>query len=331
MIKLKDMKYDFITIGGATRDISFFSDEGVLIKNPSDILRQELLGFESGAKIKVDHFHYFFGGGASNSAVCLANFNYRVACLTIVGDDESGGLIKNNLKERGVDISLVKKEKNEASGTSFILIAPSGERIIFGQRGANSLLLINDKDLKKISKAKNIYIASLAGAWEDNLEKIFSVINNEQQDVFWNPGMTQLLSGFEKIEKYIKKTTVLSMNKDEALQLLLSSKKIPSDYDDKDKEEDIAKAIYALGAKIAVITLGDDGVVVFDGEKVYRRQIIKAKIKKDTTGVGDIFNSSLAAGYLKYQADIDKALNLALRNAAAKISHLGAQNGLLKE
>lgn len=178
------MKYDFITIGGATRDISFFSDEGVLIKNPGDILRQELLGFESGAKIKVDHFHYSFGGGAANSAVCLAIFDYKVACLTIVGDDESGKLIKSNLKDKGISTALVKKEKNESSGTSFILIAPSGERIIFGQRGANSLLAVNDKDLKKITKAKNIYIASLAGAWENNLEKIFSVIKNDKQDVF---------------------------------------------------------------------------------------------------------------------------------------------------
>lgn len=143
--------------------------------------------------------------------------------------------------------------------------------------------------------------------------------------------MTQLLAGSQKIEKFIKKVTVLSMNKDEALELLLSSKKISANYKDEGKEGDIAKAIYALGAKIAVITLGDEGVVVFDGEKIYRRQVVKVKIKKDTTGVGDIFNSSFAAGYVKYQGDIDKALDLALRNAAAKISHLGAQTGLLKK
>ena len=324
------MNNDFITIGGVTRDISFLTDEGVLIKNPKDILKQELLGFEYGAKIKVDNFSYSFGGGAANSAVCLANFNFKVACLASIANDESGVLIKNNLKKRGVEINLLKIEKGESSGTSFILIAPEGERIIFAQRGANSLLKLSSSDLKKITKTKNIYIASLAGNWQKNLEDIFSVIN-DQHRVFWNPGMSQLLSGAQKISKFIKKVTVLALNKDEALQLLYSSKIISDDYKHLDNEDDIVRAIYLLGAKIVVITLGDKGVIAYDGEKIYRRQIVKGGIKKDTTGVGDIFNSSFAAGYLKHSGDINQALDLALRNAAAKISHLGAQNGLLKK
>jgi len=325
------MNYDFITIGGATRDISFFTNKGVLIKNPKDILKQELLAFEYGAKIKVNHFNYSYGGGAANSAVCLANFAFKVACLTIVGADETGRLIKDNLKKRGVDTSLVKIEKEEDSGISFVLIAPGGERIIFAQRGANYLLKLSDKDLKKIARAKNVYIASLAGDWYKNLEKIFSVAKDNGQKVFWNPGMTQLLSGYKKIGKFIKKVTVLAMNKDEALQLLHSSKKL-NGYDNKalNKEENIAKAIYLLGPKIVVITLGPKGVIVYDGNRIYRRKILKEKKRKDTTGIGDIFNSSFAAGYIKYDNNIDQALDLALKNAAAKVSHLGAQNGLLK-
>lgn len=324
------MNYDFITIGGVTRDISFFTDQGVLIKNSGDILRQELLGFEYGAKIKVDNFIHSYGGGAANSAVCLANFNFQVACLASVADDEGGRLIKNNLKSRKVETKLLKIKKGESSGTSFILIAPGGERIIFAQRGTNATLKLGAGDLKKISKVKNIYIASLAGAWQENLVSIFSSIKAEQ-NVFWNPGMSQLLGGAQKLSPFIKKTTVLALNKDEALQLLFSSKKIKADYDHFDNEVDIVKAIYLLGAKIAVVTLGDQGVIVYDGQKIYRRPIIKGTKKKDTTGVGDIFNSSFAAGYVKFQGNIEKALDLALRNAAAKISHLGAQNGLLKK
>lgn len=325
------MKYDFITIGGTTRDISFFTNKGVLIKNPKSNLLPELLAFEYGSKIKVNRFNYSYGGGAANSAVCLSNFAFKVACISALGKDESGELIKKNLKNRGVLINLLKIEEGQESGVSFILVTPSGERIIFAQRGANYNLTITAKDLEEIKKAKNIYIASLAGSWLNNLRKIFSSISKEKQNVYWNPGMTQLLNGAEKISKFIKKVTVLAMNKDEALQLLFNSKSF-SNYD-KDyflKEENIVKAVHSLGAKVTVITLGPRGVIVYDGNKIYRKSILKEKKRKDTTGIGDIFNSSFAAGYFKYQGNIEKSLNLALRNAAAKVAYLGAQDGLLK-
>ena len=116
------MKYDFITIGGATRDISFFTDSGVLVNNKKDILRQQLIGFESGAKIKVDKFYYAFGGGAANASVCLANFGLKTACFASVGKDENGTLIIRNLKNHKVYTRLIKINSTEESGSSFVLI-----------------------------------------------------------------------------------------------------------------------------------------------------------------------------------------------------------------
>ena len=325
------MKYDFVTVGGVTRDISFFTDEGLLIKNSKDILRQELLAFEYGAKIKVNRFYYSYGGGAANAAVCLSNFGFKCACLSAIGEDENGRMIVNNLKERNVSIELIKKVKKEGSGASFVLVAPAGERIIFAQRGSNHLLDISKHDLKELDKAKNVYIASLAGNWGASLRKIFSVAEDNGQKVFWNPGMTQLLSGRKKIGPFIKKVTVLALNKDEALQLIYNSESFQNlNRDFLNKPENLIKEIYNFGPKIAVITLGPRGVIAYDGKNLYRRQIIKEKKRVDTTGIGDIFNSSFAAGYVLYKSNINKAINLALRNAASKVGHLGAQNGLIK-
>lgn len=325
------MKYDFITIGGATRDISFFTNEGVLINNSKDLLRQELLAFEYGAKIKVNKFYYSYGGGAANAAVCLSNFGFKTACISTIGDDENGRMILKNLKEREVESCLMKIKKGEGSGASFILVAPSGERIIFSQRGTNYLLDIDKKDLRELDKAQNVYIASLAGDWYSNLRKIFTVAEDNGQKVFWNPGMTQLLSGYKKISPFIRKVTVLALNKDEALQLIYNSdqfKNLNNDF--LNRPENLVKAIYSLGPKVAVITLGSAGVVAYDGAVVYKHKIIKEKKRVDTTGIGDIFNSSFAAGYVMYKADIAKAIGLALKNSASKVGHLGAQNGLIK-
>jgi ribokinase len=324
--------YDFITVGGATRDISFFTDQGVLLDNKKDIFRQKILAFESGAKIKVDKFYYSYGGGSANAAVCLSNLGLKVACLAPVGDDHNGRMIVENLKTRKIDISLIQKISKEESGSSFILIAPSGERIIFAQRGANKNLTVTNKNLISLKNTKNIYIASLAGNWFSNLRKIFSAVNIEKgQNIFWNPGMTQLIGGADKIKSYLKKTTVLACNEDEALALILNTE----GYKDLDRKilsnvESLIKIIQSFGPKIVVVTQGLDGVTVFDGKKIIHRGIVKAKKCIDTTGVGDIFNSSFAAGWVLFNGNISKTIDLSLKNAAVKVTHIGAQNSLLK-
>jgi len=324
------MKYDFLTIGGATRDISFFTDQGVLISNKKDLLRQELLAFEYGAKIKVDQFHYNYGGGAANAAVCLSGFSLKTACLTSIGGDENGRYILKNLEKNKVDTRFVKVYKDSESASSFILIAPTGERIIFGSRGANRDLKITAADEVAFRTSANIYLASLSGAWITNLKTIFSFVKPSGPRVFWNPGGAQIRAGLSKLKPFLQKTEVLAINKDEAIELVLTSPnhKNLSTHQLNDVNK-LITIIHSFGPKTVVITLGAEGVVVYDGQKIYHRAIIKDKKRIDTTGIGDAFNSSFAAGYSEYQ-DIDRALALALKNAAAKVSNLGAQNGLLK-
>jgi sugar/nucleoside kinase (ribokinase family) len=324
------MAYNFITIGGATRDISFFTDQEVLIDNPGDVLRQKLLAFEYGAKIKVDKFYYAFGGGAANAAVTLANFGLRTACLCSLGNDEDGKLIIRNLKNRHVATNLIER-KSVSSGSSFILIAPGGERIIFGARGANRELEISPAQLKIIKQAKNIYLASLSGNWQIALKRIFSAVGSHGPQIAWNPGASQYKGGFKKLAPYLRKTKVFSLNKDEAIELVLSSSKHKK-WDNKflNKTENLIKIIKSFGPEIVVITLGHKGVMAYTGQKIYFQPIMKEKKRVDTTGVGDIFNSSFAAGLELYSGDITRALKLGLKNTASKIAHLGAQNGLIK-
>lgn len=324
--------YDFITIGGTTRDISFFTDQGVVLNNKKDILRQKVLAFESGAKIKVDKFYYSYGGGAANAAACLVNFGFKTACLAPVGNDSNSNRIIKNLVAHHIDTRLIKKIPDEESGSSFILITPGGERIIFAQRGANKSLAINEKDVSYLKKTKNIYIASLSGDWSGNLRKIFSVVGGiKSPNIFWNPGLTQLLKGADKIKMYLKKTTVFACNKDEAMTLVLNTEGYKHiNHKELNNVENLIKIIHSFGPAVVAITLGGDGAIVFDGHKVIYRGVVKVKKIVDTTGVGDIFNSSFAAGWILFKGDLNKTLQLSLQNAAAKISHIGAQNSLIK-
>ncbi|MGE5426191.1 MAG: carbohydrate kinase family protein [Bacillota bacterium] len=321
------MKYDVITIGGATRDIAFMTGEGLLIDNKRDLLRQNLLAFEHGAKIKVDRFVELFGGGAANAAVNFAHSGFETACLAKVGNDENGKKIAANLSRLGVSTRLLAVDPKEPSGMSFILVAPGGERIIFASRGANNGLQVGRKELSILGLGKWLYVASLSGDWLPAARQIFSLTGPR---IAWNPGAAQYQEGLEKLRPFLERTDVFFVNKDEAIELAMSdpryAKKKSSFFND---VSNLLVIIKETGPKIVVITSGRKGADAYDGNYYYHQPVLKEKKRVDVTGVGDVFNSSVIAGLELTGGSIKKALRLGAKNTASKIAFFGAQSGLL--
>lgn len=321
-------KFEVVTIGGATEDIAFYTNDGSIVKNPGDILRQELICFEYGAKINVDRSFISYGGGAANSAVCFSKLGFNTACIVAIGYDNIGENIANNLKKQKIDIELIQKIKNQTSGLSFILVSKNNDRIIFSNRAANSHLSIKAHDLNKIKNSKWVYVSSLSGGWKNDVKKIFSV---PKINIAWNPGHFQLGDGYKAMGPYLKKVKVLLLNKDEALELVLSNPSYrvkPNKF--LNSELNLLKIIKSWGPKIVVITNGVNGAHAYDGNKVYKQAVYKPKKMVDKTGVGDAFGASFVAGLELYKENITKALDLSAKNAALVVSEQGAQNGLLK-
>lgn len=320
------MKYQIITIGGATRDITFLTDEGILIDNHRDVLRQKLLAFEYGAKIKVDRFYSLFGGGAANAAVNFAVSGFKTACLARVGNDDIGREIVANLRRHKV-ASLVSADKLFDSGLSFILVADGGERIIFTSRAANKDLTISKKEESLLDRADWLYLASLSGDWLSAARKIFSLKNPK---IAWNPGSAQYQAGLKKLAPFLKRTSVFCINKDEAIELVLSDSRYRGQSPDfLNSVKNLLIALKSFGPEIVLITGGQDGADAYDGRNFYHQKILKEKKRLDITGVGDVFNSSFVAGLELNGGDIKRALYLGARNTASKIAYLGAQSGLL--
>jgi ribokinase len=323
------MKYDFIAVGGAVEDITFYTEEGVMMKNKDDVLKQNLVGFELGAKIRITGVSHFPGGGANNAAVCLARLGFKTALLAAVGKDEAGKKIIKNLADNKVDARQVKALKNSETGFSFMVINKNREHIAFVYRGANSLLAVNKTGARTLAGAKWLYVASLSGQWEKVLDKIFAV---KGALVAWNPGNAQLAAGAGRLREYIKKTAVFMVNKDEAIELAASVGK----YKNKggkflNKTKNLLLALKELGPDAVVITDGENGADFYDGEVFYHHDSLRVPAEKiaDTTGVGDSFCAAFIAGLEMYAGDFRQAMALAMKNSAANLRQAGAQTGLL--
>jgi sugar/nucleoside kinase (ribokinase family) len=325
---MKKNVFDVITIGGATRDITFYTKEGKLIANPSDPLRQKLLGFEYGAKIGIREAFFTFGGGAANTAVCFSRLGLKVATILRVGNDENGRAVVANLKKNKVETKFVQIDKKAKTGFSFIVtFGPAREHTAFLYRGANDKLQIINYKLQNL-KTDWFYVSSLSGEkWREIMNRVVSYCPPVK--LAWNPGARQLAAGLSGLKNYLRKTKILLINKDEAIELVVSLsryKKMSVSWLNEPKN--LFRVLYEFGPKILVITDGPKGAYAFDGQNFYYQKALSEKIV-DTTGAGDSFCASFVAGQILYKGDIKKSLKLAAINSAYNLTGIGAQEPLL--
>ncbi|MFA6918495.1 MAG: carbohydrate kinase family protein [Patescibacteria group bacterium] len=308
----KTTKFDVIAIGGATRDILFYSKEGELIST-GNMTKQKLLAFEYGAKISADRIYFDCGGGASNAAVSFAKLGLKSAIVCRVGHDDNGLAIIKNFKENKVDTTLVKVDAKVNTGFSVILTVnnEAKEHVAFLYRGANDELSKKDLSAGKLN-ADWFYVTSLP---KDNWEEIMDEVVKSKKNIVWNPGAKQLAE-LPKLKKYLPHIKIFMVNHEEAMEFR--------------KLKDIKGLlthIFSLGPKLVVITDGKRGAYAYDGKKYY---FIRAKSTKavNTIGVGDAFGSALTSAFICGK-NIKESLEWGIKNSASVVGHIGAQKGLL--
>ncbi|GAF96321.1 unnamed protein product, partial [marine sediment metagenome] len=143
-------------------------------------------------------------------------------------------------------------------------------------------------------------------------------------------GAKQLQAGWQELKEILKLTKILTLNKDEAIELILShpaqtggmSQELPSQ-----KCEDLIKTLVSWGPEIVIITVGKDGAYVGDKENVYYAPVSMLK-RVETTGVGDAFGSGFLAGFIA-TGDIKEALKWGIANSGNVVGFYGAQDELL--
>lgn len=309
------------TIGGMTQDIMFYTNDVVILDNKQDLLRQKLIAFEYGAKIYSDQVYIVYGGGGANTAIGLASLGVKTQTILCLGDDNIGRSALAELKVKKVVTKLIQVSHKYKTGTSFIVnVGDHNEHVLFNYRGANTQIDFSDSVIKKI-KTPWAYLASLDGRLNPKLNNLFEHFSKRKIKVAWNPGSPQLKLGLKKLAMYLPQTEVLMVNRDEALELLVSVGKV------KDNIQQILKKLHQYGQSITVVTDGPKGAYVYDGNKVHFRPAFKKK-GINTTGAGDSFGSGFVAGLIKYHS-VTKALHLGILNSNSVVMKIGAQVGLL--
>ena len=304
------MKYDVITIGSATRDVFLNSPQ---FKNIG-----ETLTLPVGGKIEVKKIVFSVGGSGPDDAVTFARQGLKTACIAVIGDDINASAILEQLAIEGVDTSFFQKHLDDITAYSVILVQDTGERTILSYKGEGQHFDVTKIPFDQL-ETDWLMLASLGG----HLDLFTQAVNwatAKGVKIACNPGTRELALGLEALKPLLKQCAVVSMNQDEASQLLGI---------EFNKEEEIFKAMCEIVGGIFVMTKGHDGVVVYDSTHAYRAGVPDSPIV-ERTGAGDAFVSGFVAEYSR-SGDISKAIQLATANSSSVVTQYGAQGGILKK
>ncbi|EAI3905999.1 D-glycero-beta-D-manno-heptose-7-phosphate kinase [Campylobacter lari] len=251
-------------------------------------------------------------GGAGNVYANLKSLGAEVFALGLVGDDESGRFLKENLNAK----LLVEKDRK----------TPLKSRILSHSQQVLRLDDENDFDTKledeiiqeyrKIAKDYDAIILSdyAKGVLTSKVTKaLIEHANTLNLPILIDPKG----SDFSKYQN----ATLLTPNKKEAIQAL-GVEKIDN------LEKALKKLKDDLNLAYSIITLSEEGIALFD-EKLH---IIPAKALEvyDVTGAGDSVIAMLAYA-LALKVDIVKACELANDAAAVVVAKVGSVSVSLEE
>jgi len=139
-------KYDVLGIGNAIFDILVQTDEGFLASHGMTKGGMALIDEARAAAIYRDMgpATEMSGGSAANTIVGVASLGARAAYVGKVRDDEVGRLYTHDIRAAQVTFDTKAAVGGPATGCSYILVTPDGERTMNTFLGAAQELMPAD-------------------------------------------------------------------------------------------------------------------------------------------------------------------------------------------
>jgi len=277
-------KYDIIAMGEALID---FTD----------------IGFsENGMRV----FEQNPGGAPANVACAASKLGLKTAFLGKVGKDMHGDLIIETLEKNGVDTTGVARDESAFTTLAFVSIGEKGQRSFSFSRynSADVRYSVEEINEEMLKQTKIFHFGSLSLTDELSKRATFECIRIAKENgavISYDPNYRALL--WESEEKAILEmrsvlhlTDIIKIS-DEEIKLICGT-------DDYDKA---AQMLHTYGIKSVLITLGENGAFVSNGQKCELVSAEKSDVC-DTTGAGDCFMAAFLSKLIK-ETDINGKVN----------------------
>ena len=252
------------------------------------------------------------GGKGANQAVACARLGSAVRMIGRVGNDAFGKQLRNGLAADGINVRDVRRSSAAATGIAMILVDEGGQNRIILSPGANGEL--SEKDVAahaKVIREAAMLVVQLEVPLP-TVAKCVAIAHQAGVPVLLNPGPAKPLP-----PALLANVDIIVPNESEAS--LLTGIEIT----DRKSATAAAKALFALGVKSVLVTLGADGVMIVDHQGARHQRANKINAV-DTTAAGDTFIGGLATGLVEGMI-LDQAVWLGQQASALCVQRHGAQ------
>lgn len=274
-----------------------------------------------GETVSGQDFREFPGGKGANQAVAAARMGARTALIGALGADANGAAMRAFLQNEGIDLTALASLSDIPTGVALITVDARAQNTIVVSPGANAHVhaaMLPDGLLRRgdclLAQFEVPMTASLAAFRLARAAGAFTMLN---------PAPMQPIP-----ETLLALTDYLVLNETELAALT----GIPAIAGAAAAEAAIHALRAKSGAHLAIVaTLGADGCLALGPQGHFRVEGERV-IAVDTTGAGDCFTGTLAAG-LAGSMPLGQALAHANHAAAISVTRRGAASSMpvLKE
>ena len=317
---MAETKYDVLGIGNAIFDVLVQTDEGFLARHGMTKGGMALIDEARAAAIYDDMgpATEMSGGSAANTIVGLAGFGARTAFIGKVRDDQIGRLYSHDIRAANVAFATVPAAGGPATGCSYILVTPDGERTMNTWLGAAQELTPDDIDPAAIAVSGIVYLEGYL--WDPkNAKDAFLKASHIAHEAGRRVALT--LSDAFCVDRY--RGEFVDLMRNGTVDLIFANE---AELHSLDQTSDFDSALAALRQDVAlgVVTRSEKGCVVATRDTVTAVPAFPVEKLVDTTGAGDLFAAGFLFGLVR-GAGFENAGKLGALAAAEVIQHIGAR------
>lgn len=262
------------------------------------------------------HIRSSYGGVARNVAENLARLGQPVRLLTAVGDDAAGERLLRYTADAGVDVSASLRTPR-APTSSYMAAVDAQGRLQAAMDDMRAIAAITpeviDANAGLFEGAALLFVD--ANLSREALARAISLGRKAHLPICADPPSTVLA---KKLRPHLHKFSLMTPNLAEAL-VLCDRPPAPATVS---TAIESAKCLVAQGLKIAIITLGEQGVCYATSETSGNIPAIQTEVV-DPTGGGDALTATVLFALLN-DIPLDDALRLGASAAALTLRHPGA-------
>ena len=261
-------------------------------------------------------------GGAGNVINNLRAMNSNVDVISVIGKDDVANELKTLLNQIEVSSEMLIVENSRKTSKKSRLIASQQQVLRYDMESVEDILQNSEKEIIEklsinIKKYDSIILSDYGkGVLTTNLTKTIIKIANENK-------VKVLVDPKGKDYSKYRGAYTLTPNKKEAIEATNIEIK-----DNSSLELAIKQIKESCDLEVALITLGENGIALFDYD--LKIQPTVAKEVYDVTGAGDTVIASIAFA-LANNLNIQEAVNFANLAAGVVVSKLGSATVTLDE